>query len=261
MCTLIALHRCVAGAPLVIAANRDEYLDRPSDGPAVRAAAHGPVLAPRDARAGGTWLGLNPMGVFAGVTNRQVEQPDRTRRSRGWLVMDALACATAAEAADRCAGLPQHAYNPFNLLVADRERAFLVTYHGAAKVAELAPGPTVVGNIDPEGPRSPKLAALDREVAAAASQPPERVLAALETICRSHGGGGDVLGDACVHAGAYGTRSSTLLSLTDGPDGGTFRFADGAPCRTEYDDFTPLLHDLRREPGYEGGATATRSAS
>ena len=36
MCTLIALHRCVPGAPLVIAANRDEYLDRPAEPPALR---------------------------------------------------------------------------------------------------------------------------------------------------------------------------------------------------------------------------------
>ena len=119
----------------------------------------------------------------------------------------------------------------------------------------------MIGNIDPSGPRSKKLAALDLEVAAAAAKAPGRVLDALEAICRGHGGDGDVLGDACVHAGAYGTRSSTLLRLTDDPDGEAFRYADGAPCNTEYDDFTHLLLDLRREPGYEGGVIATRSAS
>jgi len=249
------------GVPLVIAANRDEYLDRPSEGPALRSTPDGVVVAPRDARAGGTWLGLNRTGVFAGVTNRYCENPDRSRMSRGWLVMDALRFETAAEAVADFAGLPSDAYNPFNLLIADRERAFLVTYDGAVKTGELAPGPHVIGNIDPSGPRSKKLAALDREVAAAASLEPERVLAALQSICRSHGGQPNVLDDACVHAGAYGTRSSALLRLTDDPDDGVFRFADGAPCNTEYDDFTPLLHDLRREPWYDGGATATRSAS
>ena len=37
MCTLIALHRCYPDASLVVAANRDEYLDRPAEGPALRA--------------------------------------------------------------------------------------------------------------------------------------------------------------------------------------------------------------------------------
>jgi uncharacterized protein with NRDE domain len=261
VCTLIVLHRCVPRAPLVIAANRDENLDRPSEGPKLLATADGPVLAPRDTRAGGTWLGLNRTGVFAGVTNRHCEDPDPTRRSRGWLVMDALRHGSAAEAAAECARMPRSAYNPFNLVIADRERAFLVTYEEGAKASELAPGPHVIGNIDPHGPRSQKLAALDRRVGHAAVLGAERVPSALATICRSHGGNGDVLGDACVHAGAYGTRSSTLLCLADDPDGGVFRYADGAPCETEYDDFTPLLHDLRREPRYEGGATATRSAS
>ena len=73
MCTLIAIHRTVTGAPLVVAANRDEYLDRPAEGPSIHEKPGGPVLAPRDVRAGGTWLGINPMGVFAGVTNRRAE--------------------------------------------------------------------------------------------------------------------------------------------------------------------------------------------
>ena len=90
MCTLIALHRCVAGVPLVIAANRDEYLARPTEGFAIRETETGPVLAPRDGLAGGTWLGINRSGVFAAVTNRRTDTPDPTRRSRGLLVMDLL---------------------------------------------------------------------------------------------------------------------------------------------------------------------------
>ena len=68
MCTLIAIHRRIPGAPLVVAANRDEFLDRPTEGPAVRDGDPAPVLAPRDVRAGGTWLGLGAHGVFAAVT-------------------------------------------------------------------------------------------------------------------------------------------------------------------------------------------------
>ena len=82
-----------AGAPLVVAANRDEYLDRPAEGPALRQLASGRVLASRDARAGGTWLGLSETGLFAALTNRPCPEPDPQRRSRGLLVHDALAAA------------------------------------------------------------------------------------------------------------------------------------------------------------------------
>jgi len=98
MCTLIALHQCVVGAPLVIAANRDEFLDRPAEGPALRDTSHGTILAPKDARAGGTWLGMNPSGLFAAVTNRRNGEPDPELRSRGLLVHDVLGAATAEKA-------------------------------------------------------------------------------------------------------------------------------------------------------------------
>ena len=69
MCTLIVLHRCVTGRPLVVAANRDEFFARPAEGPAIRAARSGRILAPRDLEAGGSWVGLSERGVFAGLTN------------------------------------------------------------------------------------------------------------------------------------------------------------------------------------------------
>ena len=59
MCTLIVLHRCVPGRPLVVAANRDEFLARPAEDMAVREREGGQVLSPLDLEAGGTWVGLS----------------------------------------------------------------------------------------------------------------------------------------------------------------------------------------------------------
>jgi uncharacterized protein with NRDE domain len=120
MCTLIVLHRCFADAELLVAANRDEYLERPAEGPQLRSWNGRSVVAPRDVRAGGTWLGLNDAGVFAALTNRPNPVPDPARRSRGLLVADALAAGTAAEAITRLAELPARTYDPFNLAVFDR---------------------------------------------------------------------------------------------------------------------------------------------
>jgi uncharacterized protein with NRDE domain len=239
MCTLIVLHRCVPETPLVVAANRDEFFGRPAEGPAVRDTPAGRVLAPLDRQAGGSWLGVNEHGLFAAVTNRRCEAPDPNRRSRGLIVMDALRARSARQAADEIEGLERDAYNPFNLLVADARSAHVFSYLGEPERADLAPGPHVVGNVHPADASSPKLARLRDEAAASVSS--GRVLDELAEICRSHAGSGPF--DAtCVHAGDYGTRSSTLLRL--GREDGELFYASGAPCAREYMDFTPLLHEI-----------------
>jgi uncharacterized protein with NRDE domain len=261
MCTLIALHRCIPGVPLVVAANRDELEGRPSEGPALRDTPLGAVVAPLDVQAGGTWLGLSARGLFAAITNRRCEAPDPSRRSRGLLVLEALGAASAAEAADAALATPAHAYNPFNLFVADASRAFAITYGTAAKCLELAPGAHVIGNTDLTLPAPPKLARLGGQVERLAAAPGLRLLDQLAELCRGHDGGGAPGDDACVHAGRYGTRSSTLLRLAADEDASTLLFADGPPCRTAYHDFTPLLHELRRESGRAEGEPRARRAS
>lgn len=247
MCTLIALHRHFPATPLIVAANRDEYLDRPAEEPALREVEEvvgyegrgGAVLAPLDLRAGGTWLGINASGVFAAVTNRRTDAPDPARRSRGRLVMDVLSTPTAGEAAGRIERLPADAYNPFNLLVADDQSAHLLTYGRSPERIDLAPGAHVIGNIHPNE-MSPKVARIEQEVLEAATGPEGGVLDRMAALCRSHAGS-DPLAATCVHAGGYGTRSSTLLRTGAFPE---LRYAAGAPCANPYEDFTPPLRAL-----------------
>lgn len=245
MCTLIVLHRCLPGTPLAVGANRDEFFERPAEGPALRRTDFGFIVAPRDVRAGGTWLGLNEHGLFAAVTNRPTEQPDPHKRSRGLLVVDALRARSAQEAAAKLEDLAIEAYNPFNLLVADREQAHAITYERAPRRVALGPGPIVIGNADPAAAPTPKLSRLARRVQGPSLGGGENVLEALADICRSHDGAGDALRDTCVHAGPYGTRSSTLLRLGDRLEDCELRHADGAPCVSKYRDYTPLLHELQ----------------
>jgi uncharacterized protein with NRDE domain len=263
VCTLIALHRRISGAPLVIAANRDEYLDRPSEGPALRETPHGMVVAPRDLRAGGTWLGLNGSGVFAALTNRPTADPDRERRSRGLLVMDALRGGRATDSVKllESESLADGRYNPFNLLVADSESCFLFTYEETPQCIELGPGTHVIGNVDPAAEATPKLEAISERARQLESTNGDNLLDGLADICRTHTGSENALDGTCVHAGPYGTRSSFLLRLGDDENDRVLRYADGAPCHTQYDDYTPILHDLRRPPGYDEGGSAMRSAS
>src|SRR5690349_17229607 len=114
MCTLILAHRYFQGAPLVLAANRDEFLARRASGPGVVDGSP-KILMPRDEVAGGTWLGLNAGGLFVGVTNRAGSSVDRARRSRGLLVADALRAGSAAELHRELARLDPSIHNAFHL--------------------------------------------------------------------------------------------------------------------------------------------------
>jgi uncharacterized protein with NRDE domain len=277
MCTLIAIHRAVPGRWLVVAANRDEYLDRPALAPAVRRGPAGPVLAPLDARAGGTWIGLNTHGVFAALTNLRTNDPDPTRKSRGLVVMDALGLGSADAAAGALAELPPDAFNGFNCFVADSERAHVITYLDRPVVHTLPPGVHVVGNADAGAAhlsraggraaiagdeRQHKVDRVRARARAAARLPAGDVLDGLADICREHGTGETPVGDTCVHvADTYGTRSSILLELADAPHESRLLHADGPPCRTPYEDFSSLLSELRQLPGYGSAESVTRTAS
>jgi uncharacterized protein with NRDE domain len=261
MCTLIVLHRCFAEAPLVLAANRDEFLNRPSEKPTLHQPGSRKVLAPRDLCAGGTWLGLNDVGVFAAVTNRPCQSPDPSFRSRGLVVFDALCEASAADVISAFGTLPERAYNPFNFFVSDGDAAFAATYEGKLRVARLDPGPHVIGNADPDDRRVPKIARSLASAERIAAGGVDDALEALAEVCRSHEGDGarGALDDTCIHAGGYGTRSSTLVRL--GPDAShnEFHHAEGAPCQTAYEDLTPFLFELDLAAGVDAG-TAKRKA-
>src|SRR5689334_15144839 len=92
MCTLLVAAHVFEGHPIVVVANRDEQLDRPSSPPSIWP---GGFLAPRDDRAGGTWLGVNRAGVFVGITNRAFAPQDPARKSRGAIVTEALSLRSA----------------------------------------------------------------------------------------------------------------------------------------------------------------------
>lgn len=250
MCTLIAIHRTVSGAPLVVAANRDEYLDRPSEGPSIQETPSGPVMAPRDVRAGGTWLGINPTGVFAGVTNRRGNPQDPSLRTRGTLVFEALAAATAREGAQIIKRVPEDSYNAFNFFIADANDAFVITYDARPELRELAPGPHLVGNVEPDDRREPKVDRLMERAEKVAKSGRENVLDELSSVCREHDSGGGPLADTCVHTPLYGTRSSCLYLQGSKRSEDHFFFAEGSPCTQPYQDLTALLPELSRRAGH-----------
>jgi uncharacterized protein with NRDE domain len=102
--------------PFIVAANRDEFYARPTAGAAFwEDAPH--VLAGRDLREGGTWLGVSKDGRFAAVTNyRGPDTGIAEPVSRGRLVGDYLR--GDREATDYLARVARAAqcYRGFNLV-------------------------------------------------------------------------------------------------------------------------------------------------
>lgn len=160
MCTVILLHRPDHAWPLLLAANRDERLDRDWDPPACWWDHRPGVVGGRDRSAGGTWMALGAGGVVAAVLNRPGSLgPAPGKRSRGDLPLLAAAEAHAAAAARRLTGLPAAEWRPFNMVIADSRRAFFLRGLGAGAVeaAELPQGITMVTAHDPNDPDSPRI--------------------------------------------------------------------------------------------------------
>ena len=90
MCLIVLAYNAHPRYPLLLAANRDEFHERPA-APAHFWTDAPDVLAGRDLQAGGTWLGLHRSGRFAALTNhRDLHRPPKQGPSRGLLVRDAL---------------------------------------------------------------------------------------------------------------------------------------------------------------------------
>ena len=84
MCTLALYFQVFPHYPLVVAANRDEFLARPATPPVLLREPPPRAFGGRDLTAGGTWLGIAETGVVAGLLNRRsATPPDTACRSRG----------------------------------------------------------------------------------------------------------------------------------------------------------------------------------
>jgi uncharacterized protein with NRDE domain len=114
MCTIAILLDVVAGAPLVVAANRDEIYARPSRPP--ESLGDG-IAGGVDALSGGTWLAIRRDGRFAAVTNQRALAPAAPGlRSRGLAVRELIA---AADPERHVAALDPTRYASMNLVWGD----------------------------------------------------------------------------------------------------------------------------------------------
>ncbi|VVE62307.1 NRDE family protein [Pandoraea anapnoica] len=120
MCLIVFSWQPDAATPLIVLANRDEFFERAAE-PLHWWTDRPDVLAGRDLRGGGTWMGVNRAGRFAALTNFRDGRAPMTPKdspSRGLLV-SAMLDATSFD--DDLARVEKHAheYAGFNLLAGD----------------------------------------------------------------------------------------------------------------------------------------------
>jgi uncharacterized protein with NRDE domain len=240
VCTLALAWQVFPEAPVVVAANRDERYARTAEPPTV-IETDPTVVAPRDATAGGTWIGYNDAGLFVGITNRWVEGLD-AERSRGLLVREALRSPDAESAVTTVERALEAAdYDGFNLLVADANAAFLLEWDGRLRRRRLDPGVHVLVNVGSSDDVT--LPSSDRRRGLAQAINARSVRSALEPKAEEHAGAwldraATVLSDhdygVCLHNDDFGTVSTSLIQL--GSDGDArYEYAAGPPCTTAFE--------------------------
>ena len=248
MCTAVILRRPGHSWPILIGANRDEMLDRPTLGPARHWPDRSNVVAGQDQLAGGTWLGLNDEGLVAGVMNRRGSLgPIDGVRSRGELVLEALDHADARDAAEALAHLDARAYRAFNLFVADNRDAYWLKGLGregpaAVQSFELPPGLSMMTAYDRNDTASARIGTyLPRFERAAVPDPETGDWTAWRALLASReveGGGGEDGAMTIVTERGFGTVSSSLIAL---PAAGSARmspiwlYAAGRPDQMRYE--------------------------
>jgi len=207
---------------LVAIGNRDEYHDRPA-APLDRWGDSSGVIAGRDLRSGGTWLGVSQAGRFVLVTNRRGfgdPQPDRV--SRGKLVTDML-----TGSGDY--GDPEHVrpgdFNPFNLLAVAGGALHFLSSHPEPTRTTLIPGIYGLSNgaLDEPWPKTLALKAALLGWLGDESEQPQDLFAALASEalpdCGLHPDQpSEITAEArdtapFIRHPVYGTRCSTVVAI------------------------------------------------
>jgi uncharacterized protein with NRDE domain len=225
MCLLFLSYQTTPGYRLAVAANRDEYLARPT-APLGFLDERGTILGGRDLQGGGTWLGISAGLRFAALTNYRDPANNRAGApSRGGLVLDFLSGAMPAQEYLRHLADRAQIYNGFNLIVGDDLGLFLLSnrspgyqrlapgYYGLSNHLLETPWPKVVRGkelLRPHLQQSINVAGVftvlaDRHLPEDHQLPDTGVGLAWERL----------LSTIFIAGDTYGTRSSALLTVSE----------------------------------------------
>jgi len=225
MCLILLAYDAHPLYRLILAANRDEFLSRPA-APATFWDDYPRILAGRDLKEGGAWLGVTRSGRIAAITNYRAPRSElQDAPSRGGLVSGFLAGSMPAE--DYLAFLSREGagYNGFNLIFGDMRHLCWFSNRGG-EPKYLQPGIHGLSNhlLDTPWPKvSQGRDAVERLVASGKNVAAETLFAILadrtiapDNLLPDTGVGIELerlLSPGFISAPTYGTRSSTVILI------------------------------------------------
>jgi uncharacterized protein with NRDE domain len=227
MCLIVFAWQLMPSTPLIAAANRDEFYERPA-APAGWWDDHPDIYAGRDLQAGGTWMGVTRCSRFAAITNIRAPKEFRTDApSRGHLVKDYLASNLTPQ--EYIEDISQEAveYNGFNLLVGNRNTLIWYSNRGQANPRNgqpLSPGIYGLSNGLLNDPWHKVVKTRAQFGSLLCTSAPEEAYfdmlgdTALAPDTHLPSTGVDIptermLSAVCIHSPGYGTRTSTLVRM------------------------------------------------
>lgn len=227
MCLILIAHKPDPLKRLIIAANRDEFLARPTQAMHFWED-HPDILAGKDLVGGGTWLGMNKNGRFAALTNYRdpsVQRPNPP--SRGTIITDYLDSRLPPKAFIDGLKKECHRFNGFNLLIGDRDALYWFS-NMAPEAKQLPPGIYGVSNHLLDTPW-PKVTKGKKALATALAQEKKITMASLfsmladpetplDNALPDTGVGKKwerILGPVFINSPSYGTRASTVIMVDE----------------------------------------------
>ena len=224
MCLIVLSYKVSERYPLIVAANRDEFYERPSAPVSLWEDAAG-VIAGKDLQRGGTWLGIKKTGSIAMLTNYRERPPfGRNAPSRGWLVRDFLVGDDDPESYIETITAKKDQYNGFNIIVGDVNRLFYLSNRG--EMCELSPGLYGLSNrlLDTPWPKTERGKRAMESLLSSKEDPlPEEIFAILKDQSKPNdselpdtGVGLEwerILSSIFITSPVYGTRSSSVIMI------------------------------------------------
>ena len=243
MCILAILYKSVRNVPILVAQNREEFTDRPTQAPRIQSGKPRAVCG-IDRKAGGTWLGVNQYGLFAAVANRPKTAVPSEPRSRGLLCRELLTMRNVDEAvAHATRELATGAYDGANYVCADADRGVVIYGGNQFEVVELTPGLYLMTNGDLNDHNDQRQEFIRRQLTL---QKLDSSVTFLAVASRAFSRKPDASGrrGVVITGTDYGTVSSTLLSLSDKTQNAIYQYCAGPPCDNTFDDCSALLRQV-----------------
>ena len=127
MCTSVIFFKKNEDWPIIIGSNRDESLNRQSLFPGRHWEKYPHIVAGKDLKRSGTWIGINDYGIFGLIHNRNFKNNNENNKtSRGLLLLDILKKNSIEKILTFISNIDKKFYNDFNLLFGNFNSCYFI---------------------------------------------------------------------------------------------------------------------------------------